>query len=69
MDPKTPSIIMAEGEVPRILPPTTVLATGEGLEVVPNDSCWPSQQFGVPVQIVLGLNGLQLTSNIHALVR
>ena len=67
MDPKNPSIVVGQKvKIPRILPPTTVLPTGEkAYEVVPNDSLLAiANKFGIPVQIILDLNGLQLTSNI-----
>jgi LysM repeat protein len=67
MDPKNPSIVVGQKvKIPRILPPTTVLPTGEkAYEVVPNDSLLAiANKFGIPVQIILDLNGLELTSNI-----
>jgi LysM repeat protein len=67
MDPKNPSIVVGQKvKIPRILPPTTVLPTGEkAYKVVPNDSLLAiANKFGIPVQIILDMNGLQLTSNI-----
>jgi LysM repeat protein len=67
MDPKNPSIVVGqEVKIPRILPPTTVLPTGEkAYQVVPNDSLLAiANKFGIDVQLILDLNGLQLTSNI-----
>jgi LysM repeat protein len=67
IDPNNPAVYVGQKIlIPRILPPTTVTPTGEKAYVVrPNDSLLLiANKFGIPVQQILDLNGLELTSNI-----
>jgi LysM repeat protein len=60
MDPKKPSISVGmKLKIPRILPPTTVLPSGEkAYKVVPGDSpVGIAAKFGVSLQSLIDLNG------------